>query len=133
MQETVRAEQWLFQTLGANATLAALGIYSEVIPEKASLPAVVFKFQSGSDYKVVGAIRVWADMVYLVEVTGEVAGYAALQAYADLIDSLLHDKSGSVADGVILECEREAPHAMTEIEDGRQFRHLGGFFRLKVQ
>jgi multidrug efflux pump subunit AcrA (membrane-fusion protein) len=52
---------------------------------------------------------------------------------AKRIDAVLHAASGSNVDGVIIACTRLRPFQLTELTDGVQYRHLGGFYRLLAQ
>ena len=52
---------------------------------------------------------------------------------ADRIDELLHGVRGSIPGLSVLSCVREAPVAYAEIENGIQYRHLGGLYRLQVR
>jgi hypothetical protein len=131
--EPYRADQVIQTALAAAPALAGGRIYQGVAPQGAAQPFVVFQMLAGTDLMEVGAARVWANLLYLVKVTGQGSSFAALAAIADAIDTRLHKASGVTADGRVLACVREEPHTMTEITDGQQWRHAGGQFRLYVQ
>ncbi len=44
----------------------------------------------------------------------------------------LHDKEGTVAGGTIYECLRERAFSLVEDVEGVQYRHLGGFYRIRT-
>jgi len=131
VNETTRAESWLYQALAAG--VPSLQAYSVVAPEGAAQPFIVFQQQATSDLMVVGAARVWASMLYLVKVVGQTTSFTALQPAADLVDAALHAAAGQVGGGTILACTRERAFSLVEESNGLQWRHLGGVFRLLVQ
>lgn len=145
MNESYRAETWLYATLAADtgtggvnhATTGANGrIYAYLAPESAVLyPQVLFNMQSGTDVDVVGAIRIWNSMIYQVKVIGKgsAPNFGAIKALADRIDALLHAASGTTTDGRVLSCVREQSLSYVENDGSVVFSHLGGLFRLQVQ
>lgn len=130
--ELVTIDTWLKTRLAANATLAALGIHADVVPSDASLPAVVFQFQGGTDLDTINNRRIWVDAVYIVKVVGQTASYSALDTYAGLIDTQLERQSGTAAGGTIYTATREAPFRLAEQTDGKQYRHIGGRYRIRA-
>lgn len=135
--ETNATEQWLNTTLKADVALAAVvstRIYNTRRPTSAVLPCVVFQLQAaGRDMVVLGGIRVWADMMYLVRGIAEQASYEGnLAIIADRIDVALHAKSGVSAAGVVHTVVRERPFQLVSVIDGREFRDLGGLYRIQV-
>ena len=141
--ESTRVDQWLYATLAADSTLTALiggattpRIYADMIPAAASYPAVVF--QNQSTIGVIGATEstriritgVWA--VFGIAETGTWVG--ALQDIADRVDSLLHASSGGTADSAtIFTSHRIQGLRLLEERDGRQWRRLGGSYRVFAQ
>ena len=131
VNETPRAENWLFLTLAA--AIPTVIAYSTIAPEGVAQPFIVYSQQSPSDLMGVGPARIWASFLYLVKVSGQINSYLPLKATADAIDTALHGASGTVADGAILDCIRERPFSLVEVTNGVEWRHLGGLYRLKVQ
>ena len=141
--ESTRIDQWLFETLKADATLTALiggsttpRIYADMIPAAAAYPAVTFQNQATTD--VLGATEatrimvngVWA--VFGIAETGTWVG--DLQDIADRIDTLLHASSGGTADSLtVFTSYRIQGLRLLEERDGRQFRRLGGLYRVIAQ
>ena len=142
-EESTRVDQWLYATLKADATLTALiggstdpRIYADMIPAAASYPAVTFQNQSTLD--VIGATEstrimvngVWA--VFGIAETGTWVG--VLQDIADRIDALLHASAGGTADSAtIFTSHRIQGLRLLEERDGRQWRRLGGLYRVFAQ
>ncbi len=136
--ETVRAEAWLYGLLTADTELSALvdsRVYSGAAPQGAALPYVVISHQSGRDVLGVGTTRIMSHLIYLVKAVGQGQSYVSLEPIADCIDAALHGASGSVAgvDGAgaeLLACTRAMTVAYAEIDEGIQYRHLGGLYEL---
>lgn len=127
------ADEWVYTTLHGDATLMAL--ISDVFsggagPEGATFPFATFQNMSGMDLAVVGAFRIWTDLVYLVKVVGHTADFQSLKTAVARIDVLLHRSSGTTADGTIWACVREQTIRLPEVVKGDQYRHSGGLYRL---
>jgi hypothetical protein len=135
--ELSAASKWLYTTLAADSALAAVvstRIYADLAPQAAAHPLVVFQFQGGVDFQAVGAIRIWSNLELLIRGIDQTTTYTAnLRTIAKRIDAVLHAASGSNVDGVIIACTRLRPFQLTELTDGVQYRHLGGFYRLLAQ
>jgi hypothetical protein len=136
MSESARARSWLYQTLANDSALAPLigrRIYNGRAEQGAAFPYVVLQLLSpGNDLIVVGAVRVWSDMLWLVKAVNKGTSTAALEPIADRIDALLHAKSGTVVGGVVHVAVRERPHELPERTDGVDYVNLGGEYRVKA-
>ena len=134
--ETLIVDGWLASTLGGDATLLAAapgGVHADVAPEGTASPWVVFFLVAAADASAVGAIRIMADLVYEVRVTGRDCGYAGLKTAANRIDALLHRATVTDADGKVLGCRREEVIRFSEQDGDRVYRHLGGQYRIYAQ
>lgn len=137
LSELLHIDVWLKAKLEAAPGLDVpddiSGAFQGVVPANRSLPAVRFHAQSpGSDVTVINGVRVWADPLYLVAAVVE-GSPVPLLPLADAIDSALHRASGETSTIRVLSCVREAPYQLTEVSDGRTFRHAGGMYRIKTQ
>lgn len=135
-QESVAADQFVYARLTAAPALLSSRIYADEAPQGATLPYVVFNVQGAfDDLTEVGAVRVWAVLLYLVRVIGKGTSYAALQSTADAIDARLHRSSGPAGSTAYVDaCVREQPFRLPETtSSGEQYRHLGGLYRLRVR
>lgn len=135
--ETNAVEQWLNTTLKADTALAAVvstRVYNTRRPAGSVLPCVVFQMQAaGPDMVMLGGVRVWASTLYLVRGIAEQASYEGnLATIANRIDEVLHAKSGVNAAGVVHTVVREKPFQLVSVIDGREFRDLGGLYRIQV-
>lgn len=137
--ESLIADEWLVAILSADATIsAAVGarIYSEMAPEDAIFPCIIFSMRpTARDVMGVGPNRIMAHLVYSIQAVGQYESYSPLQAIADRIDVLLHGAKGNVASGAgsVLGCVRDGELRYPEVEDGVQYRHLGGLYRIMAQ
>jgi hypothetical protein len=135
MAETLAVEKWMVGLLLADSALSTVvgtRIYSDEIPEEvlAAYPCVKFDFLSGTDFNLVGAVRMWSDMLYIVRGIDETLTYGGnLKTIADRIDAVLHRASGTTSEGTVWACVRENPFRLSEPLDSGRFKHLGGTYR----
>ena len=136
MAEIVTAETWLYTKLHGDATLLALvpgGVYTWPVPTTVTGAYVLYQMQSGVDIRGVGPSRLGVNGLWLVRVVAETLSFGGnLLTAADRIDVLLQAASGTVTAGVVWACVREEPFQLVETKDGRQWRHLGGQYRVFV-
>lgn len=136
MIEPLRGNEWLYTVLSGDATITGLvgsRIYDGLAPQGAALPFVVFNFQGGVDLRGVGTVRVFNSGLYQVKAICQGESYAPAAAIADRIDELIHGNRGSVSDGSVVDCVREQPLTLIEQQNGVQYRHVGGLYRIIVQ
>jgi hypothetical protein len=141
--ESTRVGQWLYETLKADATLTALiggstdpRIFDTVAPAGSTYPLVTFGLQASTD--VIGATentRIMTNSVWTVVGWAETLTFVGvLQDIADRIDAVLHASAGGTADSAtIFTAHRIQSLRLIEERDGRQFRRLGGLFRVFAQ
>jgi hypothetical protein len=140
--ETYTIDEFIVQKLSGDGALTALlsqgaqSIHSELVPDSATMPAVVFwPLVPGTDVSVVGGIRIgtWAQMI----VTGiaDVETYAgALHDINARIDALLHNPPPTTqTDGSVFASVRITPWRRTEVVAGVQRRQLGGVYKILSQ
>jgi hypothetical protein len=136
VSEILSAEKWLYTVLNNDTQLKAKakGIYSGLVPSGTAFPLVYITLQrQDADLITNGAHRVWATLHYAVRAVDETGSWGSdLKTIANRIDAVLHAASGSSSEGTVYECVREQPFAIVEQADGRQFRHLGGLYQLRV-
>lgn len=135
-QESIPADTFIYGKLTAATALVSSRVYADKAPQGAALPYIVFSVQGAfDDLTDVGAVRVWANLLYLVKVIGQGESYSALQATADAIDARLHKVRGPVGSTHYVDsCIREQPFRMAETPaSGVSYRHLGGLYRLRVR
>lgn len=134
MIETVAVDEWLYQTMSADSTLTALasgGVHADVAPPDSTLPAVVFSDLGGADTVGVDGTRILTSGLWLVRAIAEATSWqGTLRQAADRIDAVLDNTSGVVSGVTVGKCSREAPHKLVDTAHGRQYRHLGGTYRI---
>ncbi len=126
---------WLYGKLSGDETLAGLvgsRIYEDVAPPKAAYPLIVYHVQDGHDVNGVAGARILTQEVYVVKAVHRDTSYSSLKAIAKRIDELIHTASGQTTDGDLVACIREQPLKFLAIEDGVEYRHLGGIYRLWI-
>jgi hypothetical protein len=135
--ETVEiAEEWLYATLSTDTALAALvsdRISGTLSPELLVMPYVTFLMQSSRDVSAVGGIRISTDNLYIVKAVAQTSTWDDLTPIASRIDYLIH-RPGSVMieGGGSLTCTRERVHQLAEVDEGLQYRQLGGVYRIRA-
>ena len=140
MQETARAEKWLYSVLSGDTgaggvnTLVGGRIYAYLAPERSAYPLVIFSHQGDYDVMGVGTARILASTLYQVKAVGKASAVSmmSLQAIADRIDALLQGASGTVTGGEIVSCVREQQISYVEYAESAVYGHLGGLYRIQI-
>lgn len=136
MIEIARAMEWIYDTLSADVTLAGLvstRIYDGLAPQGSAFPFVAFNHQGGADLRGVGTERVFNNSLYQVKAVTKGGSYVSGAAIADRIDTLLHGQNGTTSDGVIIGCVRDQALMLIEQQNGVEYRHIGGIYRIYAQ
>jgi hypothetical protein len=134
--ESLVAEQFINARLRADTVLVgyladgANGIYSDVLPVSAGYPAVQIVYYSGADLTHLGNAHIWTDLYYIVRGVCEGGSFVPLKEIAKRITAALDGAEGSASDGVVFGALKTGPFRMAEADGERQYRHLGGFFRI---
>ena len=122
----------LISTLAGDPTLAGLignRVYSDVAPDGAVFPFVVYSLAAAPTVRGVGAAHIMSNATYTVKAVDDSATYATLRVIADRIDALLIGLEGANDYGTVLAGTKEETIRFTILEAGRQYRHLGGQYR----
>jgi len=139
--ESSRTAAWLYTKLNADSAITTItgagGIYDSLAPQGATWPNIVFQQQAPHDVlTAAGNERVMTSDLWLVRGIARQESYAGvLGTLADRIDANLHRAAGGAAgaDGVVFTAVRLETFRSTEDDDGVQYRHLGGLFRIYTQ
>ncbi len=142
------AESWIYQVLSGDPTLDALAggsvedrIWPGIAPIGTPEPYIILAYQGARDVVGLGSglARILSRPQYQVAAMGPAITLGTLDPWAARIDELLHGKSGSLLDddlvtvlGRVLSCVRERPFSLPETVEGRQYRRLGGLYRLEI-
>lgn len=143
------AEAWIYQVLSGDPVLEAIvpgstaaeTIWPGIAPTGTPEPYVILAFQGGGDVNGLGSglSRIFSSFLYQVTAYGPYSTLGRLAPIAKRIDELLHGKSGTILDddatvlGTVLSCVRERPLTLPEVAGGKQYRRLGGVYRIQVQ
>lgn len=140
--EQALTTEWVRQQLLAKAADfnaisdgLSLRLYEDFAPTDAVYPFVIYQCQSPPrDIRGVGVSRVMVDTLYVVKAVAQVSSYAPLAPVASVIDAALTSPAGSpVADGFVFASVREEQFSLVEIDNGTQYRHFGGQYRIQAQ
>ena len=139
--EIVMISQWIKDRLEAYTDLDTIStgltsrVFDDVAPSGATYPFIVYQVQSAPEVvRGVGSEEVMVDTVYVVKAIAQGTDSSALAPVAEAIRTALHEPTGeAVFGGNILMCRYERSFSMKEVESTKQFRHLGGEFRIQAQ
>lgn len=134
MNEQLTARKWLYSKLASNAVGVSNRVYDTIAPRGATEPYVVFLNQSTRDVRGVGTANIMTNSLWVVKVVAETKTFDSLDTIADAIYTALNGSGGVVTGGgTVVGCVREQPFEMTEDQDGAEYRHLGGIYRIWAQ
>lgn len=131
------ATTWLYGKLTSPALSGVVGVYEDAAPEGATTAANVWvEFQTlapGMDIAEVGAQRIWTEYAFLVRAITRGRSTVALKSIAYDIDTRLHRADGTTTDGQVISCVRSQEEQDHWLEQGVEYRALGGVYNLIVQ
>ncbi len=143
--ETTGIATWLYGLLSGDATLQgfvgvppAARVYddhsAQGVPVVAGVPILTFRPQLfHPDTRIVAGYRIVSRITYLVKAIGQTASFVELSPIASRVDFLLQGASGTGGGFAILSCVRERGFTLAEVADGKEYRHLGGFYTVVAQ
>lgn len=136
MNESTRIYQWLYTTLSADPALQSLigtRIFRLKAPELQPGPFIVYHVVTGLDVSGLGGVRIMTNTDVVVRAIGLMTQFTQLQAIADRIDAVLHLSVGTANGLRILACTRTDVVDYGEEDEGVDYHHIGGQYRLLVQ
>lgn len=132
------AEEFVYQALSGDATLAALvgtSIYARRIPEGGTYPAIVYQLYSSTDAIAIGFAYYLTTSYYIVRVADRTTTIGGIDAIAKRVYQLLHGQANvQLAGGAMLACQRE--RNLPEPDDpvaGVETRTLAALYRIVTQ
>lgn len=132
--EYPEAAEWITGLLTGTPIAGVTAVQEHPAQELSTFPLITFSQQAPSvDVMVINGNRVWSELVFLVTAIAKGESTKALKAIATEIDARLHRASGTSTDGRILESVRTGGFQASELDNGVQYRRLGGFYQLIVQ
>lgn len=143
------AESWIYQVLAGDPTLDALAggsgvenrVWPGIAPSGTPEPYIILAYQGARDVRALGSNlhKFLTRPQYQVVAMGPAITLGTLDPWAARIDELLDGKNGTLLDddlvtvlGRVLSCIRERPFSLPETVEGRQYRRLGGLYRLEI-
>lgn len=129
-------EQWLYATLHGDATLSSY-VGGRVVGTVQALgnvavPFVVFTMSSTRDITANDGTIIDTDSIYIVKMIVQASTYEPAKNGARRIHELLHRPAQTVTlSGGSLTCVRDRILQYPEEVAGQQYRHLGGFYRIR--
>lgn len=130
------AEQWMTETLSADATITAY-VGTKIFPEEAeegtAAPWIVFRNKTAPDVMMVNQDRLWTTMLYHVDLVVVGNDIFTPDPVFVRIDQLLHKGGGTTPGGQVLACTRQGLMNTPSLDAGIEYRHLTGIYELLVQ
>jgi hypothetical protein len=133
IDDTLTTDVTLQNLVGAARVAAGQWVFEDYLPDEAPFPSIVYQNQSSVTVRGVGPVVIMEDTLYIVKVIAQVSSYNPLRAIANRIEFLVADRHNIIRpDGEILGTAKDAPFQLPEVDAGRQYRHLGGIFRIQA-
>lgn len=136
--ESLIAARFIQAKLAALAVFGGPGnprVWQDQAPADVAEPFVVYQWQTpgAGDDEAIGAIRVWVNQLWVVKAIKVCRDWAELEAAAVAIDGAMQAVAGAATGGAVVSSTRVGPFALIERAAGKEYRHLGGTYRLLVQ
>lgn len=127
-------DPWIFSTLKNDAAITAqVGsrISNGAALGPTATPYITFDMTSARDVTTHDGVIVHVDCIYQIKVIGQGGSYSPILTAAKRMHELLHVGSVTTPKGA-LSCLRERTVRYVELDDNVQYRHLGGYYRIRV-
>ncbi len=135
--EDMLAEKWLKDTLSGDSTLMAAalgGIWDGPARDGTKYPIVRYDLQSAVETRTTDLTTLWLNMLWLIRGVAETTSLATLRTISNRINVKLHGSHDvAVTDGMIMWCSREQGFNQQAVENGREYRHVGGIYRIVIK
>ena len=134
--ETSRVARYLFDTLNGDVELMSMaaGVFEAPAPEGCSFPLVCFSLLSAMDTTTGDTLqRIFSHQVWTVFAVVEDVSFSSAVPIIDRVDALLEGSAGEADGAVIYKVSREGSVRLVEEIEGKQYRHLGGEYRILAQ
>jgi hypothetical protein len=131
------ATTWMYGVLTTSPITGVSGVYEDAAPEgetDADDIWIEFELQApGTDVAEVAEQRIWTELAFLVRAVARGRSTVALKPTAKTIDDRLHRANGTTTDGQIISSVRTGEDQGRWLEQGVEYRSLGGLYSLIVQ
>ena len=110
-------------------------MFSYVAPAATLYPFLLFSWQGDHDVQTHDGSTVWVEAVYTIQAIGEGRSSQALGGAAAALHYSLQGSSGMSPSGRarVISCLRDSSLTIGELTGGRQYRHVGGQYRIRTQ
>lgn len=138
IETTGIVDPWIFSTLSEDPTLMGLiggldHLSGTLSPVPLVPPYVTFLCQSSRDIVGVGGVRISTDNLYMVKAVVQESTWENATEIASRIDYLINRPNSVMTESSgSLSCVRESIIQYPEVEEGLQYRHLGGIYRIRA-
>lgn len=138
-------DRWVDGRLKANTDFNTINaglagrVFNMFAPTGTTYPFIIYQAQSPPrDVRGVGTARVMVDSLYIVKAVAQASTFNALSAIAAEIDQVMTVATGEnittpAGNGLLLASVRDDQFSLVELEQGKQYRHLGGLYRIHAQ
>lgn len=131
------ATTWMYGVLTSPAISGVVGVYEDAAPEGSTDSNDVWiEFEAmapGLDAAEVAEQRIWTEFAFLVRAVTRGRSTVALRTIAQAIDDRLHRKAGTTSIGRVISATRSQEEQDHWLEQGVEYRSLGGLYHLIVQ
>ncbi|MBA3587309.1 MAG: hypothetical protein H0W41_06705 [Chloroflexi bacterium] len=128
---------WLYATLTTPPIAGVIGVYEQSAPIGATTSDDTWieyePFAPGGDVAEVSEQRIWTEFAFLVRAVKRGRSTMDLKAIAMEMDTRLHRADGTTTDGQVISCVRSDERPDSWLEQGNEYRGLGGLYHLIVQ
>jgi hypothetical protein len=129
-------EPWLYDLLSTDSEIIALvgdAVSGTLSGELLTTPYVTFLMQDHTDIQGVGGEEIMGDCLYMVKAVDRAGGWDTVGPIARRIHALLHRPHTNISlSNGSLTTIRERIIQYPEVQEGVQYRHLGGIYRIQA-
>lgn len=134
--EPSNVAQWLYERLTADTQLMAVvtGVFELPAKQGSVYPLVAFNMLSAVDVVTADINnRIMSNQLWVVRGIVDDVSFTVAKTIAKRIDAVLQGASGAADGATIYSSQREESFRLIEDDNGKQFRHSGGIYRIQAQ
>jgi hypothetical protein len=110
------------------------GVYELPAKQGAVYPLVAFNMLSAVDVVTADiSNRIMSNQLWVIRGIVDDVSFAVAKTIAKRIDAVLQGSNGTADGATIYACHREESFRLVEDDNGKQFRHSGGIYRVQAQ
>lgn len=142
--ELTTVDEWIYSTLAGDNTLVGYlgdggsspggpGVFMDTIRDDTTYPYVIGNLMISMDTLTSSGDSLIVVADYTIKGVDRAVNYDVLAHMHQRMFQLLHNQSGTTADGRVLKCLRQRQVKYSRINETIQYRHLGGIYRFWVE